>query len=131
MSKVKVRDTDIEKIVCSALHRRGLRFRKNVSLLPGKPDIVLPKYRTVIFVHGCFWHGHYGCKRGKLPVTRPEFWQRKIEGNIKRDKDNVRSLENMGWRVLLVWECAIKHRKAVEIEAALSELVDTVTVYNT
>jgi DNA mismatch endonuclease (patch repair protein) len=130
MSKVKGRDTDIEKIVRSALHRKGFRFRKNVSHLPGKPDLVLPKYRTVIFVHGCFWHGHDGCKRGKLPETRREFWQRKIEGNIERDKNNVLALEKAGWHVLLVWECAIKHRKAVEIEAALSELAESVTAHN-
>lgn len=130
MSKVKGKDTDIEKIVRSALHRRGLRFRKHASYLPGKPDIVLPKYRTVIFVHGCFWHGHENCKRGKLPETRQEFWKRKIEGNVKRDKDNVRALEDMGWHVLLVWECSIKHRKAVEVEAALSKMAESITAQN-
>lgn len=130
MSKVKVRDTDIEKVVRSALHRRGLRFRKNVSHLPGKPDIVLPKYGTVIFVHGCFWHGHPRCKRAKLPETRREFWQKKIEGNVRRDQENASALESLGWQVLLVWECVIKHKKSAEIATALSELVESITVHD-
>jgi DNA mismatch endonuclease, patch repair protein len=122
MSKVRGRDTGIEKMVRSALHRRGLRFRKNVTNLPGKPDIVLTRYRTVVFVHGCFWHGHENCKASKLPETRREFWERKISGNVERDAKNVRALCDNGWKVLTIWECALKYKSISDREEAVNAL---------
>ncbi|SEP46971.1 T/G mismatch-specific endonuclease [Propionispora vibrioides] len=122
MSRVKVKNTAPEIKLRSILHRHGFRFRLNRSDLPGKPDIVLPKYKTVIFVHGCFWHGHY-CKRGKRPKTNEEFWNKKIDGNIKRDELNIKRLEELGWRVLVVWECEIKDKDLLgRIENFLSRM---------
>ena len=91
------------------LFSNGFRYRKNVKDLPGKPDIVLPKYKTVIFVHGCFWHGH-DCPAGKLPETNKIFWKNKIDENKKRDKKNYRKLREEGWKVLIVWECQLKKK---------------------
>lgn len=107
MSRVKVKNTAPEVKLRSILYRRGFRFRLNRKDLPGKPDIVLPKYKAVIFVHGCFWHGH-DCKRGQRPKTNEEFWNGKIDCNIKRDEINAIKLKELGWRVLAVWECEIK-----------------------
>jgi DNA mismatch endonuclease (patch repair protein) len=110
MSRIRSRNTKPELAVRSILHRAGLRFTvngpKNRSL-PGKPDIVLPKHRTVVFVHGCFWHGHPGCKLFRMPKSRTEFWTAKIEGNRARDARAQRALELMGWRVILVWQCSL------------------------
>jgi DNA mismatch endonuclease, patch repair protein len=108
MSAVRATETWIEKSVRSQLHRRGFRFRKNVKQLPGSPDIVLPKYRSVVFVQGCFWHHHKDCKRSKLPNTRREFWAKKIGDNVKRDQRQVSELRKDGWRVLLIWECELR-----------------------
>jgi len=119
MSRVKNRDTKIEITIRSLLHRRGFRFRKNVKLLPGKPDIVLSKYNAVIFVHGCFWHGHSICTKGKLPATRVEFWREKISRNRKNDIGFQSQLLNSGWRVAVVWECAygnkLKSKTAMDL----------------
>lgn len=93
------------------LHKSGLRFTVNGPknrLLPGKPDIVLPGRKIVVFVHGCFWHGHKGCPNFRIPKTRTEWWKAKIEGNQARDIDNIRLLKESGWRVLVIWECSIK-----------------------
>ncbi len=111
MSRVKTHDTKIETTIRSLLHRRGFRFRKNVKLLPGKPDIVLSKYNAVIFVHGCFWHGHSICTKGKLPATRVEFWREKISVNRNNDIGFQAQLLNSGWRVAVVWECAYRNRE--------------------
>jgi len=92
----------------SQLHRQGFRFRKNVKELPGRPDIVLPKYRCVVFVHGCFWHHHKNCKRSKLPDTRRTFWAKKIGDNVRRDQRQVSELRKKGWQVLLIWECELR-----------------------
>ena len=108
MAAVRGSETAIERILRSHLHREGFRFRKNVRKLPGRPDIVLPKYRCVIFVNGCFWHHHKDCKRSKLPATRREFWAKKIENNVKRDQRQMSELRKDGWRVLLIWECELK-----------------------
>lgn len=108
MSKVQHSNTDIERRVCSLLHTRGLRFRKNVSTLPGSPDIVLPKYKAAIFVHGCFWHGHEGCKKSRLPSSRTDFWAQKVATNRDRDYRKVVDLLNLGWRVAIVWQCALE-----------------------
>lgn len=107
MSHVRSKNTSPEVKLRSILHRNGYRFRLNRKDLPGKPDIVLPKYKAVIFVHGCFWHGH-NCKRGQRPKTNMEFWNKKIEGNMQRDKLDVTKLMKLGWRVLIVWECELK-----------------------
>ncbi|WP_446774138.1 very short patch repair endonuclease [Macellibacteroides fermentans] len=96
------------------LYRQGFRFRKNVKDLPGKPDIVLHKYKTIIFVHGCFWHGHT-CKRGILPKTNQEFWVEKIVRNTKRANNNICQLRKKGWNVIIVWQCEIRSIKNREI----------------
>ena len=108
MSQVKSKDTSIEKRVRSALFRDGFRFRKNVKSLPGTPDIVLPKYRTVIFVNGCFWHRHAGCKRATIPETRREFWERKLTANVVNDKLHKDALYRSGWYVITVWQCELE-----------------------
>ena len=107
MAGIKGKNTKPEMIVRRELHRRGFRFTLHNSSLPGKPDLVLPKYRTVVFVHGCFWHGH-NCKHFKWPKTRAGFWRKKIEGNIERDRSNKIKLTAAGWTVRTVWECELK-----------------------
>ena len=107
MSGIRGKDTKPEVVIRSMLHRRGFRFRKNVKSLPGSPDIVLPKYKAVIMVNGCFWHGH-DCHLFKWPSTRPDFWRQKINSNKLRDKNNLVLLNEAGWRVLVIWECAVK-----------------------
>ncbi len=107
MSGIKGRNTKPEILVRSLLHREGFRFRLHVRELPGKPDIVLPKYRAAIFVHGCFWHGH-DCPLYRLPGTRPDFWQNKIERNRASDRRARDALLAAGWRVAVVWECALR-----------------------
>ncbi len=110
MSRVRGTETKIECTVRSLLHQKGYRFRKNVANLPGHPDIVLPKHNVVIFVHGCFWHGHSGCNKSKLPATRTEFWQKKIGRTVERDHEKNNELVALGWRVAVVWECSLKNR---------------------
>lgn len=107
MSGIKGVDTKPELIIRSGLHRRGFRFRLHDKTLPGKPDLVLKKYNAVIFVNGCFWHKH-DCHLFKWPKTREAFWRKKIEGNAARDEKNVQALLDAGWRVMVVWECALK-----------------------
>ncbi|MFT8897970.1 MAG: very short patch repair endonuclease [Acetobacter sp.] len=108
MSRIRGRDTGPELRLRSLLHRAGFRFRLHAKDLPGKPDIVLPKYHTVIFVHGCFWHRHKGCRNATTPSTRAEFWQAKFDGNVDRDNRNRAALETAGWTVMTVWECELK-----------------------
>lgn len=116
MSKVKSDNTKPEVIVRHYLFARGLRYRKNVRKLPGKPDLVLPKYKTVVFINGCFWHGHQ-CKKNSTPETNKEYWQNKISNNVKRDVQNRLLLEDAGWNVLTVWECElIKGRRENTLE---------------
>lgn len=107
MSGIRGRDTKPEIIVRKYLHAAGLRFRLAPKNLPGKPDIVLSKYRTVVFVHGCFWHRHDGCKYAAVPATNPAFWRKKFEDNVARDLRVRTLLEALGWRVIVVWECAL------------------------
>ncbi len=111
MSRVGSKDTKPEKIVRSAVHREGFRFRLHRRDLPGTPDIVLPRHQKVIFVHGCFWHGHSGCSRSRRPTSNTEFWNGKLDKNIARDKSNKRKLRRLGWKVLVVWECETKARE--------------------
>jgi DNA mismatch endonuclease, patch repair protein len=108
MSRIRSKNTKPELIVRSLLHRMGFRFRVNRKDLPGKPDIVLPKYMAVIFVHGCFWHRHTGCKGATTPSTRREFWEKKFKANTDRDKRNRRELKKAGWNVIVLWECDVK-----------------------
>ena len=108
MSRVKGRDTKPELLVRSFVHRMGFRFRVHRGDLPGNPDIVLPRHGKVIFVHGCFWHGHKRCPRSKRPTTNKRFWNKKLDGNIERDKRFQRKLRRMGWKVLVVWQCETK-----------------------
>jgi len=116
MALVKQIDTRPEITVRSYLHRRGLRYRLHDKRLPGKPDMVFPKYKTVVFVHGCFWHGHSvpDCKLGRTPKSNVKFWKEKFFGNQKRDKRNIEQLQKMGWRVLLIWECQVRNKNLLE-----------------
>lgn len=107
MSGIRGTNTKPEILVRSLLHRHGFRFRIHDSRLPGKPDIVLPKYHAVVFVNGCFWHGH-DCRLFKMPSTRREFWQNKIEKNRNNDERSLKNLSSAGWRVATVWECAVR-----------------------
>ena len=108
MSRIAGRDTVPERALRSALHRAGLRFRLHRRDIPGRPDIVFPSRRLAIFVHGCFWHRHEGCRFTTTPATNAEFWQRKFASNTTRDAANVAALEALGWRVIVAWECEVK-----------------------
>jgi len=122
MAKITGKDTKPEVLVRKHLFLQGFRYRKNDKRLPGKPDIVLSKYKTVIFVHGCFWHHHKGCRKSKLPETAKEFWETKIHGNLSRDKENYLRLQATGWRVIVIWQCEISSRE--RRERKLAEVVD-------
>ncbi len=121
MSRIKAKDTKPEMLVRRFLFAQGFRYRLHVKTLPGKPDIVLPKYKTVIFIHGCFFHGHEGCRYFKVPATRTEWWLDKIEGNKKRDWEAVKKLTELGWKVISVWECELKPK---QIERTLLQLLN-------
>ena len=108
MSRIKGKDTKIEVEVRKYLFSKGYRFRKNDKRYPGKPDIVLPKYHVAIFVHGCFWHRHEGCKDATTPKTRTEFWLEKFDKNVKNDQIKQEKLRELGWKVIVIWECEIK-----------------------
>ncbi|MEO5712787.1 MAG: very short patch repair endonuclease [Luteolibacter sp.] len=128
MSKIRGHDTKPELALRSMLHRLGYRFTvrgpKNKTL-PGRPDLVLPKHRTVIFVHGCFWHGHEYCKHFRLPKSRSGFWMQKIEGNRARDLRSENALRALGWHVVTIWECALKPASARSwLEAQLPKLLE-------
>ena len=110
MSRVKSKDTTPEMLVRSFLHRRGFRFRLHVRELPGHPDIVLPKYRAVVAVRGCFWHRHRGCKAATTPTSNTDYWTEKFRRNVERDKKTKAALRKLGWRVIVVWECQLKKR---------------------
>jgi DNA mismatch endonuclease (patch repair protein) len=108
MSNIRSKNTKPELLVRSQLHIAGYRFRIHQKDLPGKPDIVLPKYKTVVFVHGCFWHLHSGCRDGTVPKTRADYWKNKLLRNKERDKEHMRTLQKLGWRVLRLWECEVE-----------------------
>lgn len=114
MLQIKGKNTKPEEMVRKYLFAQGFRYRKNDKKLPGTPDIVLPKYKTVIFVNGCFWHGHAGCKYFVWPKSNPDFWKRKIETNISRDRKIIELLEERGWNVIVIWECELKKAFASE-----------------
>jgi DNA mismatch endonuclease, patch repair protein len=108
MSKVRSKNTKPEIIIRRRLFALGYRYRLNVVNLPGKPDIVLPKYRTVILIHGCFWHQHPGCKKATIPKTNSDFWRQKLLRNVERDRVITEELKSAGWQVIILWECEIK-----------------------
>lgn len=124
MSRIRSKNSKPEETVRKYLFSKGFRYRKNVNDLPGKPDIVLPKYKTVIFVNGCFWHKH-DCPRFVWPSSNKEYWVPKIQRNVERDIENTRLLEEQGWQVLTVWECQLKQG---EFENALLNLVEQIIV---
>lgn len=105
MSRIGPRNTVPELAVRRAAHRMGFRFRLHRKELPGRPDLVFAKHRLAVFVHGCFWHRHADCANSTMPKTRPEFWQRKFQGNVERDHRNCEQLARLGWRTLIIWEC--------------------------
>lgn len=113
MSRIRSKDTKPELIVRSTLHRMGYRFRLHKKGLPGKPDVVLARHKTVIFVHGCYWHRHPGCKYAYHPKSRVDFWENKFRENVERDTKARAALEALGWRVLVVWECEVTDRGAL------------------
>ncbi|MFS8123286.1 very short patch repair endonuclease [Rhizobium sp. BR 250] len=115
MSGIRGKDTKPELLVRKALHAAGFRYRLHERTLPGKPDMVFPKYSAVVFVHGCFWHGH-DCHLFRMPSTRTEFWQAKISGNVARDVRAITLLRETGWRVGTVWECALKGREKLPVD---------------
>ena len=123
MSRIRSTNTKPEEIVRKYLFSHGFRYRKNDKRYPGKPDIVLSKYRTIIFVNGCFWHMH-GCSRSRLPRSNQDYWKPKIERNIQRDADNKQKLEVDGWKVIVVWECELKKRIAEERLSRLCEEIN-------
>ena len=122
MKKIKGKNTKPEKILRSALFRKGYRFRIHRKDLPGNPDIVFPKYKTAVFVHGCFWHFHEDCREGRIPSTNTEFWNNKLSKNIERDKRNINALEEAGWRVLVIWECEIEKNIDDTIQKVMQNL---------
>ena len=125
MSHIPSKNTKPEETVRKYLFSKGFRYRKNVSKLPGKPDIVLPKYKAAVFVNGCFWHGHQGCKWFVRPKTNTDFWNAKFQYNIERDRTNYKKLEEMGWRVFIIWECELRHEDQT---IACEKLVKQITI---
>lgn len=113
MSRIKAKDTKPEILVRSFLHKNGYRYRLHLKSLPGKPDIVLRKYKSIIFVHGCFWHQHLNCKKASIPKTNIEFWTKKFSQNIEKFKKDKLELEKLGWKVLVIWECEIENLSAM------------------
>ncbi len=120
MSRIKSKNTKPEMLVRQFLHANGFRYKLHDKSLPGKPDIVLPKYKTVIFVHGCFWHGHEGCKYFVVPKTRTEWWLNKINRNIVNDAKAAKALKKEGWKVIYIWECNLS---AVKVEKSLRNIL--------
>lgn len=123
MSSIRGRDTRPELALRRALHRRGLRFRVHAKELPGRPDLVLPRWRVVVLVHGCFWHRHQGCRYATTPATRPEFWQDKFRRNMERDARNEEQLAAAGWRIARVWECALSPARLAQTSQELAEWI--------
>jgi DNA mismatch endonuclease (patch repair protein) len=122
MSRIKGRDTKPELLIRRGLHARGLRYRLHIRTLPGSPDLVFSRFRTAVFIHGCFWHLH-GCPLSKLPATRPDFWRNKLEENVNRDRNAIKALQADGWRVLVVWECAMRGQGRQDQNAMLDSIV--------
>jgi DNA mismatch endonuclease (patch repair protein) len=123
MSQIKGKDTKPEMLVRKFLHAQGFRYKLHDKSLPGKPDLVLPKYKTAIFIHGCFWHGHAGCRYYVVPKTRTEWWLNKINGNIVNDLKAETALKGRGWRIITIWECELK---SPTIENTLNSLLNLI-----
>ena len=123
MSRIKGKDTKIEVEVRKYLFSKGYRFRKNDKRYPGKPDIVLPKYHVAIFVHGCFWHRHEGCKDATTPKTRTDFWLEKFDKNVKSDQIKQEKLRELGWKVIVIWECELKRSFQETMDKVEKELI--------
>lgn len=126
MSRIRSQNTRPEMIVRKFLFSKGFRYRVNVKKLPGSPDIVLRKYRTVLFIHGCFWHGHENCKIAHIPKTRTEWWKKKINRNIERDGNTRAELKKMGWRTMVVWECQLAPKQRASTLQGIVDLLDKV-----
>ena len=126
MRAVKSKDTSIEIMVRKYLYHHGFRYRKNVKDLPGKPDIVIDKYRIVIFINGCFWHHHYSCKMARIPKSRVEYWTKKINKNVENDIKNQKLLEQMDYHVITVWECEIKEAFEDRMRYLIQEIQETI-----
>lgn len=125
MSHIRGRDTKPEMLIRRALHARGLRYRLHDRTLPGCPDLVFPRYQTVIFIHGCFWHMH-GCSLSKVPATRRDFWIKKLEDNVNRDRNALNALQSLGWRVLIIWECALRgpgRKESIELFTSIESYI--------
>ncbi len=126
MSGIRSKNTKPELIVRSLLHQLGYRFRLHTKDLPGKPDIFLSRWRTVIFVNGCYWHGHEGCDLFRLPKTRTEFWAQKIIGNQSRDQENYTSLSRANWKTIVIWECAVSKKRKLPTKELSRLLIDAI-----
>mgnify|MGYP002304207760 CR=1 FL=1 len=126
MSHIKGKNTSIEVKVRKYLYHQGFRYRKNVSDLPGKPDILISKYNVVIFVNGCFWHHHYKCKLAYIPKSNTEYWKKKLEKNVENDEKDYEQLRNMGYRVLIVWECELKENFDERMDALVHEIKEDI-----
>lgn len=122
MSQIKCKDTSIEKKVRQYLFSKGFRYRKNDQRYPGRPDVVLPKYHTMIFINGCFWHQHVGCFQARLPKTNIEYWRKKLEVNVKNDSLHYEQLTAMGWSVIVLWECELKKNFDNTMDAVVESL---------
>lgn len=122
MAKIRSKNTTPELLIRKALHVRGYRFRLHAKNLPGKPDLLLPKYNSAIFIHGCFWHGH-SCRYFKVPQTRQEYWMGKIGKNQDRDKRQLAALQALNWRVLVVWECAVRSMKKESTPLLINQIL--------
>ncbi|UUV06539.1 very short patch repair endonuclease [Ruegeria sp. YS9] len=123
MSRIRGTNTRPETLLRKALHAQGFRFRLNVRRLPGSPDIVLPKWRTAIFVHGCFWHRHTGCPKAATPKSNVAFWHEKFAANMRRDAEAIQQLHDLGWRTLVVWECTVESDVDGQLTRALADFI--------
>lgn len=123
MRSIRSKDTLPERMLRSELHKRGYRFRLHLASLPGKPDIVFSRYKTVIFVHGCFWHRHLGCKRNSMPKSNQSFWIEKFNANCERDCEDAQSLKRLGWKVITLWECEIEKDIAAVVKSICSQMI--------
>lgn len=129
MSRIRGKDTKPEMLIRRGIHKRGLRYRLHDRALPGRPDLVFPKYRIVVFVHGCFWHAH-GCSLFKLPKTREDFWKTKLLANVQRDHKATEMLISAGWRVLIIWECGLRSGARKNENATLDYIVSLIRQAN-
>lgn len=128
MSRIRGKDTKIEVMVRKYLFSKGYRFRKNDKRYPGKPDVVLPKYHTVIFVNGCFWHHHEGCKNATIPKTRTDFWKEKLGKNVANDRKHIRLLEEAGWNVITLWECELEKDFEGRMKSVMDDLTSALSI---